>query len=130
MIRNYLKIALRNLLRQKFYSAINLLGLAVGIACAVLLYLYVQDEMSYDSHFKNADRIYRVEGVLTRQGSSTPGMYTQWLLADQLEKDYPEIQVATKVLDGQDLLLTHQQKKFYEDRMSYVDEGYFQVFSH
>ncbi|OJJ21530.1 hypothetical protein BKI52_13380 [marine bacterium AO1-C] len=130
MIRNYFKIALRNLLRQKFYSAINLLGLAVGIACAVLLYLYVQDEMSYDSHFKNADRIYRVEGTLSRQGESTPELYTQWLLADQLEKDYPEIQVATKTLVGQDLLLTHQKKKFYQDKMTYVDEGYFQVFSH
>ena len=130
MIKNYLKIALRNLLRQRFYSAINLLGLAVGVACAVLLYLYVQDEMSYDSHFKQADRIYRVEETMTQDGKQEPSMYTQWLLANQLESDYPEIQVATKMLNAYDLLLEYKEKRFYEKEVKYVDEDYFKVFSH
>lgn len=129
MIRNYLKIALRNILRQKFYSAINLLGLAAGIACAVLLYLYVQDEMSYDSHFRHAERIYRVEGIISREGRTTPSMYTQWLLAETIQKDYPEVAAATKIFGTSDLLLTYQKKKFYEDNMLYVDEHYFKVLS-
>lgn len=129
MIRNYLKIALRNILRQKFYSAINLLGLAVGIACAVLLYLYVQDEMSYDSHFRHAERIYRVEGIISQEERSTPSMYTQWLLAETIQKDYPEVAAATKTFGASDLLLTYQKKKFYEDNMLYVDEHYFNVLS-
>lgn len=129
MIRNYLKIALRNILRQKFYSAINLLGLAAGIACAVLLYLYVQNEMSYDSHFRHAERIYRVEGIISREGRTTPSMYTQWLLAETIQKDYPEVAAATKIFGTSDLLLTYQKKKFYEDNMLYVDEHYFKVLS-
>ena len=60
MFRNYLTIAIRNLLRQKLYSAINIFGLALGMACCILILLFVQDELSYDRYHKNADRIYRV----------------------------------------------------------------------
>ncbi len=60
MIKNYIKIALRNLLKQKGYSLINVAGLAIGMACCLLILLYVKDELSYDRYHKNIDRIYRV----------------------------------------------------------------------
>jgi putative ABC transport system permease protein len=60
MLRNYLKIALRNLLKHKGYTFINVFGLAVGIACCVLILLFVRDELSYDRFHEKADRIYRV----------------------------------------------------------------------
>ena len=60
MLKNYLKIAIRNLFRHKAFSFINIVGLAVGMACTVLILLWVQDELSYDKFFKNADNIYLV----------------------------------------------------------------------
>ena len=60
MLKNYLIIALRNLLKNKVFSAINILGLSAGIACCSILALYIQDELSYDRHFENSDRIFRV----------------------------------------------------------------------
>ena len=60
MISNYLKVALRNLLKHKAYTFINVVGLAIGLACCVLILLYVKDEVSYDRYHTKADRIYRV----------------------------------------------------------------------
>ena len=61
MIRNYLVIALRNIIRHKLYSFINLAGLAVGLACLILIILFVRDELSYDRWIPGSDRLYRVE---------------------------------------------------------------------
>ena len=60
MVKNYLKIAIRNLLRKKGFSLINILGLSIGIACCLLILLHVRDELSYDRHHEKADRIYRM----------------------------------------------------------------------
>ena len=60
MLRNYMVVALRNLVRHKLYSAINILGLAVGMACSILMLVYVRHELSYDGHHQNADRIFSV----------------------------------------------------------------------
>jgi putative ABC transport system permease protein len=59
MFKNYLKIALRNIVRQKVYSSINIAGLAIGMACFILISLWVRDELSYDRFHENGDRIYR-----------------------------------------------------------------------
>ncbi len=71
MLQNYLMVAMRNLGRHKVYSTINVLGLALGMACAVPVILLVQEELSYDKHFRNADRIHRV--VLRYEGMSPEG---------------------------------------------------------
>ncbi len=60
MLKNYLVIAIRNLLKYKMYSLINIIGLAVGIACTILLVTFIQHELSYDNYHENADRIFRV----------------------------------------------------------------------
>ncbi len=61
MLKNYLKISLRNLQRHKGYSLINIAGLAVGLACCVLMLLYIRHELSYDRHYEKAERIYRID---------------------------------------------------------------------
>ncbi len=66
MIKNYMKIVLRNTLKYKSYSLINIAGLGIGIACALFILLWVQDELSYDRYHKNADRIYRLVDVRQR----------------------------------------------------------------
>ena len=69
MLKNYLKIAVRNIKRNKIYSFINIAGLAIGIACCLLILLYIQDELSYDRFHKNADRIYRINTDLKFGGT-------------------------------------------------------------
>ena len=70
MFRNYLKVAVRNLLRHKIYAFINVLGLAVGIAASVLIFLYVKDETSYDRFHAKSDRIYRITADWSNKGDS------------------------------------------------------------
>ena len=60
MLRNYFKVALRNIMRYKFYSAINILGMTIGLTACLIIILYIADELSYDKFHKNADRIYQV----------------------------------------------------------------------
>ncbi len=92
MIRNYFKIALRNIKRYPAHSILNIIGMAIGMACAILILLWVQDEWSYDRHFKNADNLYR---VIEKQ--NLPGGKTQELavaptpLVNILKQEYPEI---------------------------------------
>src|ERR1700688_1623877 len=95
MIKNYLKIAWRNLWRNKFFSAINILGLALGMACSILILLWVQNELSIDSFHVNGSRLYAVtqrhyyDGKIMGQ-YSVPGV-----LANEMKKVIPEIEYAT-----------------------------------
>ena len=70
MLTNYLKIAYRHLLKNKTFSLINILGLSTGLACCVLLALYIQDEFSYEKHFNGYDRVYRMHTSFTREGDT------------------------------------------------------------
>jgi putative ABC transport system permease protein len=70
MLQNYFKIAWRNLVRNKIYSAINILGLAIGISACMLIFLYVRDELTYEQHFDKADRIFRVTNDINLQGQT------------------------------------------------------------
>ena len=101
MFKNYLTVAIRNLLRHRAYSLINILGLAVGMACCVLILLYVQDELSYDRHHENGDRIYR---VLREQhvgsGSSPPSTGISGAMAPALLNDFPEVEQAIRVMNS------------------------------
>ena len=96
MLKNYLKIAFRNLLREKGYAAINVGSLAIGLACCVLISLYVRDELSYDRFHENADRIYRLvveqEGPMHKRTTQSPKG-----LGTALKEMYPEIVTATGI---------------------------------
>ena len=92
MLRNYLKIAIRNIKRHKLYALISILGLAFGIACSILLFLYVQDELTSDKHHANKERIYRMNNRFLGAGRVQETTTTGWLLKGVLEKDYPEIE--------------------------------------
>ncbi|MDH5386056.1 MAG: ABC transporter permease [Candidatus Aminicenantes bacterium] len=131
MIKNYLITALRNIRRHKVYSFINITGLALGISCSLLLILYVQHEMSFDSFHKKADRIYR---IIRKQpglkfGGKEFAAQTPGPLAQTLKQEYPEVIQATKIgLYYTELLITHEDRSFYEKGIS-ADENFFEVFS-
>ena len=97
MLRNYFKITIRNLFRNKGYSFINIFGLAIGMACTILILLWVQHELSYDRFHENADLIYRINkqyqmGNVTDANSSTP-----YPLAGTAKESFAEISEATKI---------------------------------
>ena len=131
MIRNYFKIAVRNLLRHKAYSFINVLGLAIGIACCLLIMLYVVDELSYDRFNKNADRIYRVTAELTQEGETVKFSVTSPPMGPAMEREYPEIQKSVRLhydYTGQ-VLMKYGDKKFYESNLIHADPSFFEVFT-
>ena len=92
MIKNYFKIALRNIKRYSTYSILNISGMAIGMASAILILLWVQDEWSYDRQFKNADNLYRViENQNPSGGEVTPLAVAPGALTPALKEEYPEI---------------------------------------
>ena len=88
MFRSYLKVAFRNLFKRKISTFIHIFGLAVGLACCILVFLYFQQELSYDKGFRNGDQIYRVTSVF-KDGSRAPT--APWLYGTLLQREIPEI---------------------------------------
>src|SRR6186713_1743958 len=95
MFKNYFKTAWRNLLRNRAFSAINICGLALGLACSLLIMLWVQDERSVDSFHANGKQLYQVLERRFYEGKVDADYSTQGLLADELKKVIPEIQYAS-----------------------------------
>jgi putative ABC transport system permease protein len=125
MFRNYLKIALRNMKRHKTFSIINISGLVVGLTCFILIFLYVRYERSYDTFHENSDRIFRV--TIQDPGNDTFAS-SPAALAPTLMDEFPEVRAATRFSPVDRLLLTKEDKSFYE-RGLFADEYFFDVFS-
>jgi putative ABC transport system permease protein len=132
MLQNYLKIALRNLLRNKVYSFINILGLTIGIASSVLIFLWVQNEVSIDQHHSKSKKIYRINTDLkineteTWHWASTPLKFL-----DYFKKDVPEIQEATRMnVPYGDFTIKIDQESFLEKTCVFVDENWFELFDY
>ena len=92
MFKNYFKIAIRNMFRNKLYSLINLTGLAIGLAACLMIWLWVQDELSYDRFHTNAERIYRVERKFDFRDMHGQAPITGGTYGPALVDDYPEIE--------------------------------------
>jgi len=97
MIKNYLKIALANLMKNKFYSMINIVGLAIGITACILIMLYVQSELSYDTYHEKADRIYRVNLDAVINGDDMNSPVTCPPLAKAMQNEIPEVEEAARI---------------------------------
>ncbi len=130
MIKNYLTTALRNLLRHKGYSAINVLGLAIGIACCILIILYVQDELSYDRYHEKHDRIYRLAESATIAGRPIEAAVTPPPWAPVLAEEYPEIEKITRIKPpGSRWLIRYKDNRFYERYFIFADSSVFDIFT-
>ena len=108
MIKNYLKIACRNLLRYKYVSFVNLVGLTVGITCCILILVYVINELSYDTYNKNAGNIYRIERTFIEPESKAVSLQLGAVappIAPLLANDFPEIKKITRFLPVPSLAL-------------------------
>jgi len=130
MFRNYLKFAFRNLKRHKIYSIINIFGLAVGMSCAILVLLWIQDELSYDRFHENANDIYRVvEKWQYSSGEIDYNRVTPGPLAPVLKADYPEIIHSTRFLGGFEKWQLTYDKKSYLSPGGAVDPAFFSIFT-
>jgi len=129
MLLTNLKIAYRNLLRNKGFSFINITGLAIGMACTILLLLFVNHEMSYDKFNKDADRIYQVANLQTFDGGKYPMPNLPGILIETLKEKYPQFEAATNFNAwGEKLLLEYDTKKQYAN-IKCADPDFFKIFS-
>jgi len=129
LIKNYIKIAWRNLLKHKGYSAINILGLAVGIAVCVLIFRHISHEMSYDTYHENAGQMYRV----TLQMGERHEAVTPSVVLPALQNNFPEIENGVRILAAgnyRPLIIRYEEKVFEESRFAYADSSFFDVFSY
>jgi putative ABC transport system permease protein len=128
MVRNYLKIALRNIKRHSAYSILNISGLAIGMACAILILLWVQDEWSYDRHFENAGELFRViENQNLSAGGSSMIVPTPGALAAALKEEYPEIIRSVRFCPNP--LTLKKGDEFIEETVTSVDKDFPKMFN-
>ena len=128
MLKNYFKIALRNLLRNKGFSVINISGLAIGMASAIIILLWVQNEVSFDRFHANDKRLYEVWENDVRDGGLQSGVPTPQLMGPALRKDYPEIENAARIGWDQSILFGYGEKHVKADG-AWADPSFLTMFS-
>jgi putative ABC transport system permease protein len=131
MFSNYFKVALRNILKYKFFSAINILGMTIGLTACLLIILYVVDELSYDRFHRGAEQIYQVGLHGKIGGQDLRVANTCPPLAAALVAEIPEVESATR-MDGfssGQLAVKYEDKSFAEDKVFYADSNFFEFFS-
>lgn len=129
MIKNFFRIAIRNLVKNKGYSVLNILGLAVGLTCFAFISIWVKDELSYDKFNKKADRIFRVTAEIITQAESFKQAVTSIPMAAAFKNDFPEVENAVR-LDRSDAIVQYGDKQFSEDGIVATDPSFFDVFSY
>ena len=132
MWQNYLKVAFRNLLKRKGYSAINIFGLAIGMAVCLLIVLFIRSELSYDRDQERGDRIYRMVVERRYPGRSTSYSIIPQSYSAAVKQECPEVEQTVRVYDfigNGTFQLNYGDKKFEEKRALFVDSNFFTVFS-
>jgi putative ABC transport system permease protein len=129
MVQNYIKIVLRSIMRQKIYSFINIGGLAVGMASAILIILWVQNELNYDKFHKNGDEIYRLLIKTSNQGEVSLDPDTPYPLAEALKREIPEVVNAAVYVRYPKVLIKSKEKVFYEENVSIGSAQFFKIFN-
>ncbi|UCE41427.1 MAG: ABC transporter permease [Candidatus Aminicenantes bacterium] len=132
LFSNYFRIGLRKIKRQKIYSLINIVGLAVGLACCAVIILYVTNELSYDSFHGDADRIYRVAVHRINIVGEFRFVATPAPLGPELKNSYPEVEQAVRVVppyeNASNVLVVQGEKRFFENRVWFADEDIYELF--
>jgi putative ABC transport system permease protein len=129
MFRNYLNIAWRNLAKHRFYTLINVTGLAVGIAACLVIALYIRYELSYDRHFQNSDRIYRINAEILFNGNHHRLAVMPPAAADAFQRDFPEVEAATHFRDWGWRWIRRSTDSFKEQYVAFASNEVFKVFS-
>lgn len=126
MFKNYFKIAWRNITRHKAYSTLNIAGLSIGMACSILIFLWVQHELNYDRFNTNADRLYR----LTARSGDFKAAVSPAGMAAGLQAELPAVKASVRISKPSENLIETNGKKFTEKRVFFADSNFLQVFSY
>jgi putative ABC transport system permease protein len=129
MLKNFFKITIRNILRQKVYSIINIAGLAIGIACSIIITAFILHELSYDKFHDKAGRIFRLvlNGKIGEEEMRSA--WTAVPAAAAFVEEFPEVIAATRLEEWDNMLIRYEDKTFLEDRFLWADSSFFQIFS-
>ncbi|MCK4852747.1 MAG: ABC transporter permease [Bacteroidales bacterium] len=128
MFKNFLKVAIRNIFRQKIYALINILGLAIGLACSLLIMVFIMHELSYDMFHSKKDQIYRL-CIKGKIGETEMDMaYTAVPTAPAFKQEFPEITEAIRLENRNDVLFRYGEKSFVEDDLLWADSTFFKIF--
>lgn len=129
MFKNFFKVTLRNIIRQKVYSVINIAGLAIGIACTILITAFILHELSYDKFHEKAGRIFRLvlNGKIGEEEMRSA--WTAVPAAAAFVDEFPEVINATRLEEWDNILVRYEDKSFLEDQFLWADSSFFQIFS-
>lgn len=130
MIKNLLLVALRNFKKDKWYSLLNILGLTIGITFGMFLIFYIKDELNFDKHFANANRIFRINSIIKEADRDT----MRWAIAPfpagpALANDYPEVEEAVRFVKSGRTMFKNGATRLYEDKVFFADSNVFRVFN-
>src|SRR5690606_3801969 len=130
MIKNYFKVAWRNLLKNKVFSFINITGLAIGLSCFLMITVYVLDEISYDKYHEKASRIYRINSDIRFGGTDLHLPVTSDMMGATLKKDYPQVEEFVRIYASSGSKLIKKGNEFInEPGVAHADSTLFKVFS-
>jgi hypothetical protein len=127
MFQNYIKTTFRNLWKNKGYTFLNIFGLAIGITCAALIFLWVEDELNYDNYFPNKENLYKVKDKQTYDGNTFTFDATPGLLAKNIKAEIPGIKNTARSSWGNQSLFSLDDKNIFETG-SYVDSSFLSMF--
>jgi putative ABC transport system permease protein len=130
MFKNLITIAFRNILKEKTYSAINILGLTIGITCSMFLLMYILDELSYDRYHEKADNIYRVVSNIKEPDNQFTWAVAQIPLGQELRENYPEVKNVTRFFGTGRTLYKNGENQFFEEQFYLADSTVFDMFSY
>ncbi|MBK8339268.1 MAG: ABC transporter permease [Flavobacteriales bacterium] len=128
MFQNYLLIAWRTLKRDKLFAALNIIGLAIGIVACMLIYIYVQDELSFDAHHAKADRIYRVQAHYKFGDTQDDFGITPFPIMEALLKEYPDIESGVSLYQLGQTTLEYEGKPYIAEDGYNADTSFFRAF--
>ncbi len=129
MFRNYIKVAWRNLFRNKVFSLLNVVGLATGLACFLLISFYVLDELTFDRYYANSERIYRINADISFGGADMDMPFTSDMMGQVLKNDYPQIEDYTRIYNSNGSKLVKKGNEYVNEQfVANVDSTFFRVF--
>ncbi|MHC1776788.1 MAG: ABC transporter permease [Lentimicrobium sp.] len=129
MISNYIRSAARNFSRNKFYSIINILGLSLGLTATFFILLFINDEVGFDKHFANHERIYRLEGDFTINNKHDRFAVSSSAIAPALQIEFPEIEKFCRFASNDNAVLKYNEKEFYEKQLYFADSTAPEIFT-
>ncbi|MCP4458143.1 MAG: FtsX-like permease family protein, partial [Cytophagales bacterium] len=131
MFRNYLKVAFRSLNKNRVYALINILGLALGLAVTILVFLFVKDETSYEKHWDGYDRVHRAGIKADMMGQKMDAPISCSPMANAFRTEFTDVETATRLQSiKQEIMVRYEQNKIYIQKGVYVDSAFFKVFNY